>query len=448
MDLLQVYASSSDEENERNTKIESDYFGLLSSDSDNEHANFVSNSVDTYINAFKLRSDEVGPANQLIDQEQTKRSKYQKVDQRNKRRKRLKGEENPAVSQDDLKLRLELSVTPHPLISKFFCKNFNKSKLPEESNLRTEMRHKSCVNSVEWGTQVSSAHLLLSASMDGSVKIFNAITKAKEDQELNLRYHNIIHDGQAVRCARWHPTHNSILTGGFDKNVVLTDIIEGKEIERFSHPDYVYCLKVNPYEPNMFVSGSSSAAYCWDIRQNSKTPTRTYSHSCSDVKDVEFLPGGMEFVCCSTLVTRESADKNIIVWDLRSGALLSNQIFHERYHCTSLKVHPDGKQFLAQTNGDYIALFSTKSPYKLNKNLRYEGHKVQGYWIGFDVSKDGKLIYSGSADGKLYIYNNYNGDICRTLRISNKPLISVQSHSVLPNTVALSDFSGNIHIIY
>ena len=48
----------------------------------------------------------------------------------------------------------------------------------------------------------------------------------------------------------------------------------------------------------------------------------------------------------------------------------------EAFTCTCLKVHPHESHFMAQSNGDYIALFSTRKPYKLNKFKRYEGHKV------------------------------------------------------------------------
>jgi len=32
--------------------------------------------------------------------------------------------------------------------------------------------------------------------------------------------------------------------------------------------------------------------------------------------------------------------------------------------------------FVAQTNGNYVALFSSQRPYRINKKKRYEGHKV------------------------------------------------------------------------
>lgn len=48
----------------------------------------------------------------------------------------------------------------------------------------------------------------------------------------------------------------------------------------------------------------------------------------------------------------------------------------ERYTCPSLAMHPLEDSFVAQTNGNYIGVFSSQQPYRMNKRRRYEGHKV------------------------------------------------------------------------
>lgn len=48
----------------------------------------------------------------------------------------------------------------------------------------------------------------------------------------------------------------------------------------------------------------------------------------------------------------------------------------ERYTCPSLALHPLEESFVAQTNGNYMAVFSSQQPYRMNKRRRYEGHKV------------------------------------------------------------------------
>lgn len=48
----------------------------------------------------------------------------------------------------------------------------------------------------------------------------------------------------------------------------------------------------------------------------------------------------------------------------------------ERYTCPSLALHPLEESFVAQTNGNYMAVFASQQPYRMNKRRRYEGHKV------------------------------------------------------------------------
>ena len=59
--------------------------------------------------------------------------------------------------------------------------------------------------------------------------------------------------------------------------------------------------------------------------------TSTYSALFGQVQDVAFLPGGDEFVSAAEVVKRNSTDKGIMVWDFRSTAVLSNQIYQVRF---------------------------------------------------------------------------------------------------------------------
>ena len=52
-------------------------------------------------------------------------------------------------------------------------------------------------------------------------------------------------------------------------------------------------------------------------------------------------------------------------------------LLKERYTISRLKLHPSDGNFLAQSNGNYIAVFSGTRPYKMNKGKRFEGHKVR-----------------------------------------------------------------------
>lgn len=49
------------------------------------------------------------------------------------------------------------------------------------------------------------------------------------------------------------------------------------------------------------------------------------------VQDIAFLPGGEEFVSAAEVLRRNSTDKGIMVWDFRTTAIMSNQIYQVKY---------------------------------------------------------------------------------------------------------------------
>lgn len=70
----------------------------------------------------------------------------------------------------------------------------------------------------------------------------------------------------------------------------------------------------------------------------------------------------------SWLVTAKKRSNNEFISSL--------DFYQERYTCPSLALHPLEEYFVAQTNGNYMAVFSSQQPYKMNKRRQYEGHKV------------------------------------------------------------------------
>lgn len=129
-----------------------------------------------------------------------------------------------------------------------------------------------------------------------------------------------------------------------------------------------------------------------------------------------------------------------------TGTVLSNQIFQERYTITRLRNHPYDNSLLAQCQGNYIVIFSRDRPYKMNKHKRFEGHKLLGYNIGFDISSDGQIIYSGSSDGRLYCYDYQSGKRFDTKPTDLDVILDVDCHPILPSTVAMSAWNGSLSV--
>lgn len=64
------------------------------------------------------------------------------------------------------------------------------------------------------------------------------------------------------------------------------------------------------------------------------------------------------------------------------------------------------------------------------------------------VSPDGHYVYSGSADGSLYMYDFFSGHLKRTLRTSKHPCLAVDCHSQFHNVVATSSWKGEIYVFH
>ena len=78
--------------------------------------------------------------------------------------------------------------------------------------------------------------------------------------------------------------------------------------------------------------------------------------------------------------------------------------------------------------------------------LYYYVEQVSGYSVGFDVSPDGKLIVSGSADRRMLLYDYRLARVLRSLPVSdaNDVVLDVAWHPVMFSTVAAGTWNGHV----
>nr|XP_046268217.1 WD repeat-containing protein 25 isoform X2 [Scatophagus argus]XP_046268218.1 WD repeat-containing protein 25 isoform X2 [Scatophagus argus]XP_046268219.1 WD repeat-containing protein 25 isoform X2 [Scatophagus argus]XP_046268220.1 WD repeat-containing protein 25 isoform X2 [Scatophagus argus] len=298
--------------------------------------------------------------------------------------------------------------------------------------------HQGPVNTVQWCPVPHLSHLLLSASMDKTFKVWDGAESGR-----CLRVYTC-HSG-AVRDACWTPCGRQLLTGSFDNSAVITDVETGQQVVRFDNQFKLMCVVVHPSSPEVLLCGGySSVVKAWDSR--SCKVVKMYKAGIQQTLDILFLRGGTDFITSSDCVSRDSADRTLIAWDFQTAAKVSNQIYHERYTCPSLALHPLEESFVAQTNGNYMAVFSSQQPYRMNKRRRYEGHKVEGYAVQCEFSLDGTILASGSSTGSAHFYDYHGARSLHTLHAHSQPCLCVTQHHVLPATAATCDWAGEIKI--
>uniref|UniRef100_A0A3Q3A7A3 WD repeat domain 25 n=1 Tax=Kryptolebias marmoratus TaxID=37003 RepID=A0A3Q3A7A3_KRYMA len=208
----------------------------------------------------------------------------------------------------------------------------------------------------------------------------------------------------------------------------------------------VMCVALYPSSPDVFLCGGySSEVKAWDSRC-SKVGLIVYKAGIQQTLGILCLRGGMDFITSTDCVSRDSADRTLIAWDYQTTAKVSNQIYHERYTCPSLALHPQEESFVAQTNGNYAALFSSQKPYRMNKRRRFEGHKVEGFAVQCDFSPDGTILASGSSTGFAHFYDYHYARTLHSFQAHSQPCLCVSQHPVLPATAATCDWVGEIKI--
>ncbi|XP_035233470.1 uncharacterized protein LOC118205287, partial [Stegodyphus dumicola] len=273
----------------------------------------------------------------------------------------FKGKDTDIVSSSDASISSTHIYRKDERVNDAYIKNIV-CRIPHQI-IQTFTGHTNTVTSLNWCIPQYS-HLLLSASADGTLKIWDIFCK----NPVRCFKNNL-----GLKAAKWSLDGEQVLTGGYGKKAHVFDVLSGMEIAAYDVYNFVTSMEIHPYMDDLFVCGTRNAILGFDLRVNSSLPIRTFFTKGEDVLDIAFLDEN-EFICSNAIVTRDSADRTIMVWDFSSGAILSNQIYLERYTCPSLKIHPYDGSFVAQTNGDYIAAFSTRRPYKI-KNKRYMGHK-------------------------------------------------------------------------
>ena len=296
--------------------------------------------------------------------------------------------------------------------------------------------HSKPVVSLSWHN--SNETVLLSCSLDGTSKLWDTARK-KCIASFSP------HSEAGISCGEW-VSHNTVVTSGFNSFAVLSDVEKGLMVTSFRHKDFVSVVRVHPHDKNLVFSGDFGAnIYSWDLRTG-KT-VKQYKGAGGRILDMNFLQSGQELIASSDIVRKNASCHALKIWEIDSAVAVSNQVYSEPYTCPCLKTHPYRNEFYAQSNANYIVVFSSRKPYKCNKRKRYETHRVDGNKVQFDVSPDGTLLCSGSADGRIVIYDCETSAVVKTLSTSNTACTAVAWNRHTPSTIAVSDWKFNISLL-
>lgn len=180
----------------------------------------------------------------------------------------------------------------------------------------------------------------------------------------------------------------------------------------------VNCVKFNHEESNIILSGSvDGRVRLWDLR------SKSYDHvqELDDCKDsVTYLDVPAEPNHHQILVS--CLDKSTRLYDLRKGQMACDYI---GYPVTCAHVSSDNQCTLVGSIGSHLMLFDKQSAQMLNE---FAGHRNVQYNVESCLSNRCDLVYSGSEDGFVYVWDLVDAKVKQKLVHANEKTVHSLSY--------------------
>eukprot|EP00741_Cyanophora_paradoxa_P003039 tig00000663_g2951.t1 len=275
-------------------------------------------------------------------------------------------------------------------------------------------------------------HLLLSAGMDTKIKIWDVYGSRKcmrtyMGHTKPLKDICFSHDGRKfLSCAH-------------DKMIKLWDTETGQCIKSFTNGKVANVVRFHPdadKQTEFVVGCNDKRLYQWSTEKD--IPTLEYDQHLSQVNTVTFVDDNRRFVSSSD-------DKTLRVWEWGIPVVIKYIAEPHMHSMPSIDLHPNGKWFLAQSLDNQILVYGARDRFKINKRKVFRGHLVSGFACQVGVSPDGRFVYSGDANGKLWFWDWKTCKVFRTIKAHEGAVcIGAAWHPLETSKVATCGWDGTI----
>ena len=295
--------------------------------------------------------------------------------------------------------------------------------------------HAKGVNRIRWMPRFG--HLLLSASNDGSVKVWDAA----RGRRLLRSY---LGHGLGVKDIDVAPGGAAFLSSGFDRRVRLWDVESGANAFTLDDRKMAFCVRFHPEDPSAFLAAcADSRVRQYDLR--SGACVQEYAYHLSAVNSVCFVDGGRSFVSTSD-------DKKVLVWEYGVPVPIKYIAEPHMQSMPSTCLHPSGKYWVGQSMDNAILVYEATGKFRQAGRKAFRRLSNTGYALGMSFSPDGRYLASGDGEGRLLFYDFRSTKQLKRFgahdraRAADAVTMDAQWHPLEPSWCASAGWDGKVRL--
>jgi pre-mRNA-processing factor 17 len=297
--------------------------------------------------------------------------------------------------------------------------------LPKQK-IHTYSSHSKNVTAVEFFPIYG--HLLLSASADSSIKIWDVMS-----------HRSLIRDylghEKGVKCINFQADGKVFGSGGYDNLVRLWDTETGQVKETFTHEKTPLVIKMHPDKKHsVFIGTQDKKILQYDTRSNQVV--QKYEGHAGPINSINFL---------DNLMISTAEDKSLRVWEYGIPVVYKYVSDHSMQSIVSVAIHPKDHFLIAQSMDSHIHVFDTDK-WKIHKGKKFVGHVINAYHCQVGFSNDGKYVISGDQEGKLWIWDYKSTKKMKTFKSHEGVCIGAQWHPIETSKIVTCGYDNEINL--
>ena len=296
--------------------------------------------------------------------------------------------------------------------------------------IHTWNTHTGAINAIRFFP--NSGHLLLSASADTKVKLYDVY----HDRELLRTYSG---HTKSVSDTTFSPTGTHLLSGAHDRFMKLWDTETGGCISRFQTPSKAlpHVLRFHPStDTHAFLVGTSDKKIVqFDTRSGEMT--QEYDHHLQAVNTITFCDDNRRFITTSD-------DKSLRAWEYDIPVPIKYIAEPYMYPMIRAAAHPNGKSVAFQSLDNQIVVYASTDRFRQNRKKSFRGHNNAGQAIDVDISPDGQFVVSGDSGGYVCFWDWKTCKMWHKIKADEGPVVRVAWHPQESSKLVTAGLEGTI----